>query len=150
MSINKSYESATESRTPSSSASEAVTDGWDTVRRTYINQGIDTGTIDIIMHSWRKGTKSSYSKYLKLWKKYSSQVNIDLTNPPVHTALKFLTNLHEKGESYGQLNTACSALPAVILPKNNISLREITYSKKVYERHFPKNLFFKIHSNLHF
>ena len=40
-------------------------------------------------------------------------------DPPIGTVLDFLVTLHDKGLKYSTLNTAKSAISAVILPTNN-------------------------------
>ena len=55
---------------------------------------------------------------------------------PIHKALKFLTNLHNSGHKYGQINTACSAISAVINVPGNIS-----FGKLPVVRRFMKGIF---------
>ena len=43
-------------------------------------------------------------------------------NPPLNTVLDFLVSLHERGLSYTTINTARSALSAIILPTDNVNL----------------------------
>ena len=93
---------------------KAKPDGWDCVRLRYLKQGFNSETIDILMSSWRTGTKAGYSKYLKLWVDFCDASQIDFIDTEVHLALNFLTTLHNQGLSYGQINTACSALSAVL------------------------------------
>ena len=88
------------------------------------------------MASWRKGTKSCYSKYLKLWEKFCSTLKIDLYEPEISIALSFLQTLYEQGYNYGQINTACSALSAVIYVKSNIS-----FGKLLVVKRFMKGVF---------
>lgn len=88
------------------------------------------------MSSWRKGTKSSYSKYLKLWANFCSKLHIDPCKPAVSNALTFLQRLQSQGYKYGQINTACSALSAVICPNNNVS-----FGKLLIVKRFMKGVF---------
>ena len=43
-------------------------------------------------------------------------------NPPLNTVLDFLASLHEQGLSYTTINTARSALSAIILPTDNVNI----------------------------
>ena len=63
------------------------------VRETYIKQGISNQTINILLHSWRKSTKSQYRPSLEKWFNYCKNIKVDPNNPSIVVALDFLTNL---------------------------------------------------------
>ena len=72
---------------------------------------------DIILQSWRNGTKKQYTTYLRQWEKYCSEQNIDPVSATVTQGINFLGDLYEKQHlSYSALNTARSALSLVIFP----------------------------------
>ena len=124
--------------------SKVEIDGWDCIREKYQKQGCDPKTIDVLLASWREGTKKCYSKYLKLWTTHCLNSHIDLFKPPIHQALTFLQKLNEQGYNYGQINTACSALSAIINSDKNVSFGQLLITKRfmkgIYQTkpNFPK------------
>ena len=72
-------------------------------------------TITVLMHSWRDGTKQCYRPYITKWFQFCSSRCVNPFKPPVPTGLAFLSSLNHKGCSYSQINTARSALSALIL-----------------------------------
>ena len=94
------------------------------------------------MDSWRPSTKTLYTTYLNKWATYCLERNIPLCQPSLPQACRFLRMLSDGGSSYAAVNTARSALSA-ILPKfdglsfgqNNVVCRLL---KGVYERNPPK------------
>ena len=60
--------------------------------------------------------------YIKKWHDFCSKREVNSYNPPLNTVLDFLVSLHEQGLSYTTINTARSALSAVILPTDNVNI----------------------------
>jgi len=77
---------------------------------------------EIILRSWSDGTQKQYKPYIKRWSDFCSKWKTDPYDPPVTTVLDFLVQLYEKGLSYTTINTARSAISAVTLPKNNMTI----------------------------
>ena len=93
-------------------------------------KGLSPKCVDTILSSWRSGTKSCYTKYLNQWTTYASAKNVDPSSPPDAIALAFLQGLYENGESYGQINTACSAMSTIIDTPSNISFGKLPLVKR--------------------
>ena len=70
--------------------------------------------IDIIAASRKDTTQKQYKTYLKKWDKYCVGNNISQYSPSVADVLEYLTELFHSGLSYSSLNTARSALSAII------------------------------------
>ena len=94
------------------------------------------------MDSWRKSTKKLYTTYLNKWATFCVQKGIDLCNPTLPQACRFLRMLSDSGSSYAAVNSARCAM-STILPKidghtfgeHDIVCRLL---KGVYERNPPK------------
>ena len=83
---------------------------------------ISSKATNIILQSWSSGTQKEYSPYIKKWHDFCSKLKVNPYNPPLNTALDFLVSLHEHGLSYTTINTARSALLAIILPTDNVNI----------------------------
>ena len=78
------------------------------------NQGISNRTQEIMLDSWRSGTKKQYDVYLRNWNLFASRGGVDPIQPPVSKVLDFLTELYDCGLGYSALNTARCALSTII------------------------------------
>ena len=65
---------------------------------------------NVILSSWRDGTKEQYETYLKQWVEFCTARNADPHKSSLSLGLDFLHALHMKGLSYSAINTARSAL----------------------------------------
>ena len=77
-------------------------------------RGFTANVIDIILNSWREGTKSQYQSAAKKWFEFCVANNCDMISPPLPSALSYLTALHESGLSYSSVNTARSVLSSIL------------------------------------
>ena len=68
---------------------------------------------DIIMASWRPGTKQQYSSYIRKWISFTNKRKISAIQVPVDQVLEFMTELYGLGLGYSALNTARSSLSAL-------------------------------------
>lgn len=75
-----------------------------------------------MLSSISQGTVKQYSSYLKLWWEFCNTNEIDKFHLSIKWTLKFLTQLFDKGASYGTLNCARSALALVILSELGTNL----------------------------
>ena len=74
------------------------------------------------MKSWSEGTIKSYSSYLVRWENYCKENSVDPFQASIEQGAEFLVQLFKStGNGYSALNTARSALSAVILPKGGIT-----------------------------
>ena len=87
---------------------------WEIIRQKFLCVGYDADTVDIILSSWRFGTKKTYHTYLKTWVDYASVKEVPVVNPTTTQALSFLSSLVKKGCSYNQLNIARSVMSLLI------------------------------------
>ena len=110
----------------------------------YVSKGFSEGTINLIMNSWRDGTKKQYHVYLKQWEQYFQQRCMPYS-PTLKNGAEFLTYLSERGYSYNQISMARSALSTVIdLDGGLLTFGKHPMIKRIlkglYERkpHFPR------------
>ena len=66
------------------------------------------------MASWRAGTKKQYGTYLKKWKRFCAERNINWLNATVEQGIDFLAQLFEQNLSYSAIITARSALSIIL------------------------------------
>ena len=83
------------------------------IRASLAAQGITGELQDIILASWRDGTRKQYCTYITAWLKYCSDCNISQVNPKLQQVLDFLT-LQSKRVGYSAVATARSALSSFI------------------------------------
>ena len=76
-------------------------------------------TTDLIINSWREGTKSQYKLYFNKWCLYSQERKMNPLQPTTTEAIEFLTHLFKQGHSHGQISTARSALSSIISLTNS-------------------------------
>ena len=69
---------------------------------------------EVLMASWRLGTKKQHSAYLNKWLEFCSKRTIDYCPPRVSEAVEFLMTLHSQGLSYSSISTARSALSSIL------------------------------------
>ena len=107
-------------RTPS--PAPAQNDGLQSLRKTFLQRGFSEKATEIIVQSWSTGTLKRYRPYITKWFEFSSEQQTDPYNPPLNLVFDFLVQMHEKGLEYTTINTARSALSAIILPQDNINI----------------------------
>ena len=73
--------------------------------------------------SWLTGTQRQYAPYIKKWHDFCFKREVNSYWSTSEPGLDFLVTLHEQGLSYTTINTARSALSAVILPTDPIVSR---------------------------
>ena len=76
--------------------------------------GLSSSAVNVIMASWRKGTKVPYQTYLSKWIKWCTDKCCNPLTSPISTAIDFLAHLYDQGYSYSSINTARSALSSLL------------------------------------
>ena len=106
----------------SSSQQTVAINGLQSIRESFQQRAISSKATNIILQSWSTGTQKQYAPYIKKWHDFCSKWKVNPYNPPLHTVLDFLVSLHEQGLSYTTINTARSALSAIILRTDNVNI----------------------------
>ena len=88
------------------------------VRNIISEQGFSEESIDIIMCSWREGTKKSYKHYIQRWIQFCSQRERCSLEPNVVDLISFLTVLFQEGKNFNTLCVARSAISALSVTSN--------------------------------
>ena len=78
-------------------------------RKNIETNGYSKDTTEIIMASWKNNTKNKYNVYLKQWKIFCKNENIN-TSITLKQGLDFLTHLFKKGNKYSSISAARSVL----------------------------------------
>ena len=106
----------------SSSQQTVAIKGLQSSRESFQQRAISSKATNIILQSWPTGTQKQYAPYIKKWHDFCSKWKVNPYNPPLNTVLDFLVSLHEQGLSYTTINTARSALSAIILPTDKVNI----------------------------
>ena len=110
-----------QSSIPSPQQTVAI-NGLQSLRESFQQRAISSKATNIILHSWSSGTQKQYPPYIKKWHDFCSKWKVHPYNRPLITVLDFLVSLHEQGLSYATINTAISALSAIILLNDNVNI----------------------------
>ena len=105
----------------SSSQQTVAINGLQSIRKSFQQRAI-WSKATIILQSWSTGIQKQYAQYIKKWHDFCSKWKVNPYNPPLNTVLDFLVSLHEQGLSYTTINTARSALSAIILSTDNVNI----------------------------
>ena len=89
------------------------------IRESLGKYNLSSSAKDVLMASWRDGTSEQYHTYLKRWRQYCDDKDIDLFQPGVHNGVEFLVSLYNAGLGYSAVNTARSALSSLLILENN-------------------------------
>ena len=135
--VKQSSASSNMPNTVTPPAQEAGTSHLSCVRERFLTSGISERSVDIMMASWREGTKVQYDTYIRKWVDYCKQAKCDLVSPPVSVAFDFLTSLFDTGLSYSSINTARSALSSVLVIENS----KMPFGQLPLVRRFMKGIF---------
>jgi integrase len=74
-----------------------------------------------MMLARRESSTRLYDTYIARWKLFCAGLGLDFLEPDIPHALQFLQNLLDQGLGYSVVNTARSALSAIILTKNGLT-----------------------------
>ena len=123
--------SAAGNKTARPTTRESNTVGMSLVRKLYEERGFSEKTTDIIMLSWRDSRKQ-YDVHMRRWLLFCGTREID----PVHAAdikdaLEFLADVFGNSLSYSSINSARSALSAILQTSQNHTFGEHPDVKRV-------------------
>ena len=88
-------------------------DGLSFVRRQLRERGLSAAGTDIVMASWKSGTKKQYRPHINRWTHFCCRWNINSLHPSVIDVLNFLSETFHRGVGYESINTARGALSAI-------------------------------------
>lgn len=87
--------------------------GMQSVWNNFRKRGFSEQTSNILMSSWKRGTKKQYNVFIKRWFSYCSERKIDSFSPTLEEVIEFLTQQFQNGLGYDSLNTARGALSSL-------------------------------------
>ena len=84
------------------------------IRKAFLNKGISSNVIDIMLKSLANNTIEQYNSPLKKWFEFWAEENIDSYHPPESCILDFPEKLVNQGVAYGTFNRARSAISLIV------------------------------------
>ena len=94
------------------------------------------------MKAWRPSTKKLYSTYINKWLLYCCERGINVLEPSIPQACRFLRGLADKGFGYAAINAARCALSLILPQKNGQTFGNLPQVcwllKGCYEQNPPK------------
>ena len=97
-------------------------DGMFLIREAFRQHGVSGPTYQIIIASWRSGTKKCYRSALRKWIQFCARTKTHPIRPTLGTVLDFLTKQFLSGSQYNSLNITRSALSAVVPPLEGVTV----------------------------
>ena len=92
------------------------------VQQKYLNLKILEQSVDIPTTGWRQQTVKRYKAYIEKWFKFCYEQRKDPICLDLIDTIDFLTSVFHTGVGYSSINTASSALSALIEPINGLTL----------------------------
>jgi hypothetical protein len=105
---------ATKTNGSTSTPCQAVASGVPFISEALSNHNLSSTAQHILMSSWRTGTLKQYQTQFIKWKQYCLDNHIDPFNSSVEHVIEFLVKLFDSGLGYSSINTARSALSAIL------------------------------------
>lgn len=92
------------------------------LREKLYSKGLSKQATELILASWRTGTKKQYNSYLSKWMRFCCSREIDPFNPTITCVISFLTELYQKGLGCSGINTAKSDISSIVFIVNNVQI----------------------------
>lgn len=91
------------------------------IRQALLAKGLPPRSVDIMLSSLSDNTYKQYDSSIKSWVDYCKINNCDFSNASVSEVISFLTQIFDKGVTYGTVNSYKSALALILgnLTENN-------------------------------
>ena len=99
----------------------------------WINKGtLSQTSVDLIMTSWSASTKNQYTTYVNKWFSHCKGNEINPSKPRITEVADFLSELFRTSHvEYSAMNTARSALSAVIEPIDGLTVGSHPLIKRI-------------------
>ena len=98
------------------------------IRRSLSSRGLSQRTVDIITESWKPSTRKQYHSAIRKWLHFCIERSVHPIQASVAQALDYLSELHLGGAEYSTVNTARSALSALLWSTADTSEKFGTHS----------------------
>ena len=89
------------------------------IREIFQSSGFSEDIIDVIIASWRSGTRRQYAVYLRKWAVLCTQRQKNPVSPSPQIVVEFLQTLYDSSLSYSSLSVARSALASMSFAQGN-------------------------------
>ena len=121
---------------------EVVHDGLSLVRKAISTNDISSEAVNLIEQSLRTGTTSRYKTHLCNFTLFCKQRGEDPINATEETGINFLANYFQTGVGYSSVNTARSALSAVMKTRSGTSFGKLPLVTRLLKGMFNVRLHF--------
>ncbi|CAG2200528.1 unnamed protein product [Mytilus edulis] len=120
-----------ERATPTDSEQNIKTSRVDGLRRSFNSIGISEETKELLLGSWKSGTRSSYDSAWNKWSSWCSSREIDPFSAPLAAILDFLTWMYKEGYQYRTLNVHRSAISSVLPYIDGVPIGQLPIVKQL-------------------
>ena len=103
----------------------------DGLRRSFNSIGISEETKELLLGSWKSGTRSSYDSAWNKWSSWCSSREIDPFSAPLAAILDFLTWMYKEGYQYRTLNVHRSAISSVLPYIDGVPIGQLPIVKQL-------------------
>ncbi|KAI8518063.1 hypothetical protein Bbelb_040800 [Branchiostoma belcheri] len=121
----------TTQRTNTSVAARNETGFVASVRHNLQGAGISPGPADLMLSSWRKGTKKQYKGAWHRWVLWCNSRNKNPFSSSINDVLDYLHSLYARGLEYRSIGVARSAISAVHAPIDGVNVGAHPYVVKL-------------------
>ena len=85
---------------------------------------------EVMLSSWKPNSRAQYKTYIKQWEHYCQQNLLNPNTTTLKIGTEFLHTLFNKGLGYSAINTASSALSAILTPIDGLDFGKHPVIKK--------------------
>ena len=123
----------------SPAATSTTSNGLQSLWQSFQHRGISNDATAIILQSWSAGIQKQYQPYIAKWHRFCAEREFNPYNPPLNIVLDFLVHLLNQDLEYTTINTARSAISAIILPQGTTTYPIISrFMKGIYRSKPPR------------
>ncbi|XP_071137063.1 uncharacterized protein [Mytilus edulis] len=120
-----------ERATPTDSEQNIKTSRVDGLRRSFNSIGISEETKELLLGSWKSGTRSSYDSAWNKWSSWCSSREIGPFSAPLAAILDFFTWMYKEGYQYRTLNVHRSAISSVLPYIDGVPIGQLPIVKQL-------------------
>lgn len=117
---------------PSDSQPHITVSRVEGIRRYYTSEGFSEQVKELLLHSWKPGTKSAYDSAWSKWNSWCLERSIDPFSAPLASVLDFLAWMFFQGYKYRTINVHRSAISSVLPQVNGVSVGQVPIVKQLF------------------
>lgn len=117
---------------PSDSQPHITVSRVEGIRRYYTSEGFSEQVKELLLHSWKPGTKSAYDSAWSKWNSWCLERSIDPFSAHLASVLDFLAWMFFQGYKYRTINVHRSAISSVLRQVNGVSVGQVPIVKQLF------------------